>query len=322
MSLEVDLLLDRRRLKRRLTAWRVVAVLGVCAALGLALARGVATGDGRGFSGVGYGGLGGAHIARLVVSGIITDDHPLVRDVARLADDPQVKALEVEIDSPGGSVAGGESLHDAIARVAAKKPVVVVMGSEAASAGYMIAMPAARIFASPATLTGSIGVILETGEISGLLQKLGITATALVSGPLKDQPSFTRALSPAGREALQGLVMDLYDQFVTMVADGRHMDKARVLALADGRAFTGRQALQLGLVDQLGDETDARAWLAGHGIGKTLPVRDVRAHGWSERLLGASFGPALTGLLKTMQFQGVTLDGAWAIWQPGLTLPE
>src|SRR6201999_887101 len=120
----------------------------------------------------------------------------LTETVAGLADDASVKALMVEIDSPGGSVAGGEALHDAIARVAASKPVVAVMGGTAASAGYMIAVPAARIFARSATLTGSIGVILETGEVSGLLAKLGISADAITSGPLKDQPSFTRPLTP------------------------------------------------------------------------------------------------------------------------------
>ena len=120
------------------------------------------------------------------------------------------------------------------------------MGGTAASAAYMISAPATRIFARSATLTGSIGVILETGEVSGLLGKLGITADALISGPLKDQPSVTHPLSPAGRAYLQGVVADLYDQFVTIVATGRHMPADRVRALADGRAYTGRQALGLG----------------------------------------------------------------------------
>ncbi len=131
----------------------------------------------------------------------------------------------------------------------------------AASAGYMISLPANRIFANESTITGSIGVLLETGEVSGLLGKLGITADTVVSGPLKDQPSFMKPLSPAGREVLQGLVADMYDQFVGMVATGRHMDPDAVRALADGRAYTGRQALKLGLIDAIGDEQDARAWL-------------------------------------------------------------
>src|ERR1700722_17991089 len=170
MSLETDLLLDRRRLKRRLLFWRSFAVLAVVAAVLVAM-----RGEGVPF--------GRAHIARLAVSGIITDDRKLVEAVSKLADNDSVKALIVTIDSPGGSVAGGEALHDAIGLVAQKKPVVAVMGGTAASAGYMVAVPAARIFAREGTLTGSIGVLLETGEVSGLLKTLGIDAEAITSGP-------------------------------------------------------------------------------------------------------------------------------------------
>ena len=220
--------------------------------------------------------FGRTHLARLTVSGIITDDRKLVEAVTKLADNDSVKALIVSIDSPGGSVAGGEGLHDAIAHVAEKKPVVAVMGGTAASAGYMIAVPAARIFAREGTLTGSIGVLLETGEVSGLLKTLGIDAEAITSGPLKDQPSLIRPLTPEGRDVLHGLVMDMYDQFVGMVASGRHMEAAKVRELADGRAYTGRQALQLGLVDAIGGEHDARTWLAqAKGVSADLPVDDV-----------------------------------------------
>jgi protease-4 len=302
MSLETDLLLDRRRLKRRLSFWRIFAILAVLAAVLVAVGR--------------TGGWERARIARVSINGLITDDAKLVRAITDTADDASVKALIVSIDSPGGSVAGGESLHDAIALVAAKKPVVSVMGSLAASAGYMVAVPAARIFAREATLTGSIGVLLETGEISGLLGRLGISAETIVSGPLKNQPSLTAPISPAGREVLQGLVTDMYDQFVAMVADGRHMDPARVRELADGRAYTGRQALKLGLIDAIGGEPQAREWLAERGVSKGLPVRDLQTEGFAARALGASFGPVLEGLTKSIAFQGLRLDGAWAVWQP------
>ncbi len=213
MSLETDLLLDRRRLKRRLVFWRVFSVVALVVA---ALA---------GLRGAGISPTG-AHIARVSVNGLITEDRKVTEAIDSLADNSSVKAMIVSIDSPGGSVAGGETLHDAIARVAAKKPVVVTMGGLAASAGYMIATPANRIFAREATLTGSIGVLLETGEFSGLLGKLGITAEVIRSGPLKDEPSLVRPLSLAGQEVMQGLVNDMYDQFVEMVAAGRHMDVA------------------------------------------------------------------------------------------------
>ena len=303
MSLETDLLLDRRRLKRRLVFWRLLAVFAIVAALMVAFGGGAVRGR--------------AHVARLVVRGLITEDRILLRAIDGLADDASVAALVVEIDSPGGSVAGGESLHDAIARVAAKKPVVAVMDGIATSAGYMIAVPAARIFCSPATLTGSIGVLLETGDVSGLLGKLGISADAIVSGPLKDQPSFTKPLSPEGRVAMQSLVMDMYDQFVAMVAEGRHMDPARVHALADGRAYTGHQALPLGLVDQFGGEAAARAWLAkNRAVSETLPVSEIDTRSLAERLLGDNLGGMLSIPLKILFSQRVTLDGAWALWQP------
>jgi protease-4 len=303
VSLETDLLLDRRRLKRRLFLWRSLTVIAVLAAVLVAL-RGA------------HVAVGGAHVERLTISGIISDDRKLNEAINKLADNGSVKALIVAIDSPGGSVAGGEGLHDAIARIAAKKPVVAVMGGTAASAGYMIAVPAERIFAREATLTGSIGVLLETGEVSGLLGKIGISTDAIVSGPLKDQPSFTKPMSPEGRQVLQALVMDMYDQFVGMVATGRHMDPARVRELADGRAYTGHQALKLGLVDQIGDEHDAREWLAKtKGVSADLPVDDLSTDSLSGRLFTSSIGWVVDSVWKSLFSQGVMLDGAWALWQ-------
>jgi protease IV len=307
MSLETDLLIDRRRLKRRLSLWRGIAVLAVLALVLVAGGRTVT--------------ISRNHVARLVVSGVITDERDLTKAVAGLARDDSVKALIVEVNSPGGSVAGGEGLHDAILRVAALKPVVTIMDGTAASAGYMIAVPAARIFARESTLTGSIGVLMQTGEVSGLLDRIGVTAEAITSGPLKDQPSFSRKLTPEGRDVLHGLVMDLYEQFVAMVAAGRHMDPAKVRALADGRAYTGRQALALGLVDAIGGEAEARAWLAAEkGVPASLPVEEVRLGSLAERALSSSLGSLFTGLvsatMKTVLHQGLGIDGAVALWQP------
>ena len=307
MTLESDLLLDRRRLKRRLFLWRTVAVLAVVAVGLLAMGRNPGAGLAR------------EHVARLTLSGMITDDRKLVQAVDALAADDDARALLVVIDSPGGTVAGGESLHAAIARVAAKKPVVAVMGSTAASAGYMVALPAARIFARESTLTGSIGVKLQLPEFSGLLDRLGIGDNSLASGPLKDEPSLARKLSGPGREVLQGIVADMHDQFVAMVAAGRRMEDGRVRELADGRPYTGRQALKLGLIDAIGGEREARGWLAETSqVGTALPVRDVGRRGLAERALGESLSAWLGALLKTVLSQ--QLDGAWAIWQPALSI--
>ncbi len=305
MALEGDLLVDRQHLKRRLNFWRVVSVVLLGAALTLFFALYVPAS------------LTLPHVARLRIEGLIVEDPDLLARIDAAATDPSVKALIVEIDSPGGTVAGGEMLHVALARVAAQKPVVAVMQSIAASAGYMIALPAARIFCAPATLTGSIGVLLETGNVERLLDKLGVQAESIVSGPLKDQPSLTRPLSAEGRAVLQGLVMDMYEQFVAMVAEGRHMPIDKVKSLADGRAYTGRQALALGLVDEFGDERRAREWLAeAKEVGKDLPVEDLQKKSLIATLLASSAAPLLPAYAKYLIFKDISLDGAWAIWHP------
>ena len=306
-TLEPDLLVDRRRLKRRLVFWRIVAVLAVVGLLAYATA-GVVPG--------GFAGrlAGQRHVVRVGISGIITADRKLVESVSALAKDSSVAAVILAVNSPGGSVSGGESLHDALVKVAAAKPLVTVMGGTAASAGYMISVPAARIFASNATLTGSIGVILETGNTEGLLNKLGLSAEAIISGPLKDQPSFTHGLSPAGRVYLQGLVDDLFGQFVTMVAQARHMDLPTVRALADGRAYTGEQALALGLVDEIGGEPEARAWLEkNRQVPADLPIRDLKQASLYERTLGATLG-----LVSQRLGLSAAMGEPMALWAPGL----
>ncbi|MEA2743957.1 MAG: protease [Acetobacteraceae bacterium] len=302
MSLETDLLLDRRRLKRRLVFWRVFSVAAVVVAVLVGL-RGAGLAP------------SGAHITRVTVKGLITEDRKVTEAIDALADNNQVKALIVSIDSPGGSVSGGESLHDAIGRVAAKKPVVVTMGGLAASAGYMVALPAQRIFAREATLTGSIGVLLETGEVSGLLGKIGISALVVRSGPLKDEPSLVRPTSPEGKEVLQGLVNDMYDQFLEMVVAGRHLDIEKVRSMADGRAYTGRQALRLGLVDAIGGEREAKDWLtSAKGVPAGLPVEDISDSGFASRALSSQLAPMLQDVWKMLISQSVSLDGAWAVW--------
>ncbi len=303
MSLDTDWLLDRAVLKKRLTFWRVIAVLALM-------------GAGAAFS-YRQNAAGRPHIDALRIHGIITDDPGLVARIDKAAADKQARALILRIDSPGGSAAGGVAVHDALARLAAKKPLVAVMGAEAASAAYMIALPAARIYASPATLTGSIGVILEAPDFSTLLGKIGVAETQIVSGPLKGQPSPFVPLTPAGHDYLQGLVNDMFDQFVTMVANGRHMTKARVLKLADGRAYTGRQALQLGLIDALGDRHDALAYLDAHGVPANLPIITIGQKKRDFPLLGRAMLPDWLQRLMELVFpQHVTLDGLVSLWQP------
>ena len=305
MSGSADNLIERRRLRRRLAALRL-AVLALVLLLGWSVS-GHRPAASR------------AHVDVLTVSGLITDEPRRIAAIDHARHDPSVKAMILAVDSPGGTVAGGENLHDALARFGQAKPLVTVMGGEAASAAYMISVPSRRIFASEATLTGSIGVILESPDVSGLLDRIGVHVDQFVSGPLKGQPSVTSPISPAGRDMLQGLVADLYGQFVRIVADGRHMSPDRVRALADGRPYTGEQALPLGLIDQIGDRTDARHWLAANaGVPTDLPTHDVDWQSKRER-----FGLMLGSVLKTLVPQGLMLDGALALWQgPDSAQPE
>lgn len=298
MPLDADLLLDRRRLKRRLSLWRAAAVLAVA---GVVLA--FTLGDQR--AGGLLPGVAGAHVARLNVTGFIGDDRALIEELDRLRRSETVRAMLVAIDSPGGSVAGGEALHAALTRMAEVKPVVAVMGGTAASAGYMVALPAERIFARESTLTGSIGVLLQSFNAAELLQTLGVQPESITSGPLKDQPSPFRPLTEQGRAALSAVVEDMQSQFVAKVVAGRNMPESRVRELADGRVMTGRQALAAGLLDAIGGETEARAWLAeAHGIPHDLRVREMDPRGTAERALSALAEAFWGGAARVLQAAG------------------
>ena len=302
MSLEADLLADRRRLRRRLTLWRALAIIAVFGALALVAALRVPDAL-----------PGGQHVLRLPVSGFITEDRRVLQALEDAAKNDAVRALIVAIDSPGGSMAGGEALHTALRRFAEHKPVVAVMGATAASAGYMAALPAQRVFARDSTVTGSIGVLLQSFDVSDLLERAGVRPQVFTSGPLKDQPSLFRPLTEEGRAAVDRVIQDLHGQFVGMVASGRRMDPARVRALADGRIFTGRQAVEEGLVDAIGGERDARAWLAAERqVPENLPVREVQTRSTAERLLTS----ATETVMKSLFSEWLGVDAPRALWQP------
>jgi protease IV len=302
MTLEADLLIDRRRLKRRLSFWRAAAVLLLAAGAAFLAVR--ATGAAL---------PGAAYVSRLNVEGFIGDDRKVVEALDRVRKDASNRGVIVAIDSPGGSVGGGEALHAALNRVRqAGKPVVAVLRGTAASAGYMTAVASDRIFAREGTVTASIGVLLQSFDASELLDRLGVRPDVLASGPLKAQPNPFQPLTPEGREAVMRLITDLHDQFVAKVAAGRGMDEAAVRAVADGRILTGRQALERKLVDAIGGEPEARAWLAAEkGVPENLPVRDVKTRGTAERLLDS----ALQGVAKTVLSEWLGVDWRWPLWQ-------
>lgn len=198
-------------------------------------------------------------IALIRVEGVILDAQQTVSDLRKFGESPSVKAIVLRIDSPGGGVVPSQEIHDAVLRVRNKqnKAVVASMGTVAASGGYYIAAATDRIMANPGTLTGSIGVIMELANLEGLLKKIGVENVVVKSGRHKDIGSPFRKMSDEDRRILQSVMDDVHTQFIEAVAEGRSLDVADVQPLADGRIFTGRQAKEIKLVDELGDLDDA-----------------------------------------------------------------
>lgn len=300
MSLDSDAVIDRRKLKRRLSIWRLLAIASVAGAILAMIARedGLIPRD---------------HVARINIDGIIVEDAARGRVLARVAANDRTRALIVSINSPGGTVVGGETLYRQLRDVAKHKPVVAVMGTLATSGGYMTALGTDRIFARAGTITGSIGVILQSTDVTGLLKKLGIEAEAIKSSPLKAVPNPFEPLTEEGRAAARAVVLDMYRQFVEMVAARRKMTPEAARKLSDGRIFTGRQAVENRLIDAIGGENEARAWLqSAHKVAKSLPVHAVRSRETPEDMLG------LLGRIvgKTLFSERLTLDGLVSVWHP------
>ena len=199
----------------------------------------------------------GDKVGYVTIAGAITTSEKIIEQIDNFKEDSSVKAIVLRVNSPGGGVSPSQEIYDEVKAAAAVKPVVVSMGSVAASGGYYIAVPAHRILANPGTITGSIGVIMQFTNFEELLDKVGLKSQVVKSGLHKDIGSPVRPMSTADREILQSLIDDVYAQFVQAVAESRKMDPDAVRQLADGRIFTGRQALKAGLVDELGSYRDA-----------------------------------------------------------------
>lgn len=314
MSLDAETLVDRRRLKRRLFFWRITAIVGLCAALIAGFAK-------AGFY------PGSAHIARVSVKGVIVDDPARDQLLAQIAKDGRVKAVILSIDSPGGSTTGSEALYESVRKLAAQKPVVAVLGTLAASGGYVAAISADHIVSRGNTLTGSIGVIFQWTQLAALLDKLGVEIRELKSAPLKAEPSPYHKTSPETLAAMQSLIGSSYDWFVGLVAERRHLSPAAAKSLADGRVYTGFQAVKNGLVDEIGGEDVAVAWLVTRkGITPGLAVEDWATPQdefdmarFTGKAMGEAAVQALTGLSeKTQQTKRLTLDGLTSLWHPEL----
>src|SRR5215468_3260071 len=253
MSLDADYIVDRRRMRRKLTFWRILAVLVAIVAVVAATSR-------LSRSGLGLSEATGTYVARVAIRGIIRNDQERTEALERLAKS-QARAVIVHIDSPGGTAAGAEQLYDSLRAVAGSKPMVVVVDGLAASGGYIAALSADHVVARSAGLVGSVGVLFQYPNFTDLLKNVGVKVEEVKSSPLKAAPNGFEPTSPEARAALESIVKDSYAWFRGLVKDRRQLNEADLERVADGRVFTGRQAVELRLVDELGGEEAAVAWL-------------------------------------------------------------
>src|SRR3954470_13211052 len=322
MSLDSDVIVDRRRIRRKLTFWRVVAAL---VAITATVAVGViATPGGRASL------TSSGSIARVNIEGLIRSDQARAEALERL-EKSGAAAVVVHINSPGGTTAGSEQLHDALMRLKAKKPLVVVVEGLAASGGYIAAIAADHIVAQQSSLIGSIGVLFQYPNFSELMKTVGVKVEQVKSSPLKAAPNGFEPTSPEARAALDALVKDSYAWFRGLVKERRGMDDALLDKVADGRVFTGRQAVELKLVDALGDDKTAGEGLVTQkNVKKDLPVRDYKLQPRFSDLpflrTAASItrdAVALSTIARHIEQAGVSqavdrlsMDGLLALWQP------
>jgi protease-4 len=317
MSMSSDAMVERRQLRRRVTFWRVVAGLLAIAAIFVAASR---------LAGVAAENV--AHIARVRVSGIILDDADFTRMLDRLAKS-NAKAVLLDIDSPGGGAAASEEIYEHLRKVGEKRPIVAIDGSLAASGGYMVSLAADHILARNSSAVGSIGVIFQNPNVTQLLGTLGVKMEMIKSSPLKASPNPFETTPPEATSAMAALVGDTVSWFKNLVRERRHLDPEALAKVADGRVFTGSQAVSLKLIDGIGGEDEALAWLkSDKGIDTNLPIRNWTAGhgGWLRRLTGDAMMGALSelGLADASKILSAAsgpirtqaASGLLALWQP------
>ena len=317
MTLETEAVLDRRRLRRRLSWWRALAVIAAVVAIG-ALAFSSAEKMGL---------LEQRQIARVTIEGIITEDREMLRMFKKLAENKSISAVILVVNSPGGTTAGGEALFEAIRELSKSKPVVAQFGTLATSAAYIAGLATDYIVARGNSITGSVGVIFQWAEFSGLLEKLGVRMNEVKSGPLKAVPSPFQPLDEAGRAATEEMVAESFKWFVALVRNRRNVETKSIPGLEQGRVFSGRDALAHKLIDQIGSEPEAIRYLEEQrNVPKGLNIVDVKPQRNSEwsfigltgHLLGRLTGiPGMgeaASVLTDERLSRMRLDGLLSIW--------
>jgi len=307
-ALDSDSLIALRRLRRHLTIWRLLAVVGFALAILVSVKdTGVLVQE--------------DHVARVSLDGVIVEDHDFLDMLDAINDDASAKALIVEISSPGGTFTGGEAVYNALRRISTNKPVVGVMGGLATSGAYMAAIATDRIYAGHGTITGSIGVIMQSADVTGLMDKIGVKPEILKSGALKATPNPMEPLSAPARGQLQTVIDALHMRFMEMVAERRDLSIAQVRERSgDGRIMIGGAALEAGLIDEIGDVNSARAWLqVTHDVSVDLPLIDWEPEDslawWREG--ASSLAASVFG--KSLWTERLRLDGIQALWHPSMS---
>jgi len=297
--MDPDTILDRRRLKRRLVFWRVFSAATVAALIAVSIGK--------------FVGLSENYVARLSIVGFIAEDVERSKAIEKLISEDDAAAVIVRINSPGGTTTGSEQIYHGLRRLAELKPVVAVIGTIGASGGYIVAIAADHIVARETSLTGSIGILFQTAEISGLMEKIGIKPFTVKSGTLKGQPSPFEPVTDEVRNSLAILLADSFDWFSNLVQQRRNLDELTLEAATDGRIFSGRQAVKLKLIDAIGGERTARKWLKEkHGIDYDIPTREIF---WGEKSdLIARMLDIIGG--KLFKNKGVAIDGLLSVWRP------
>lgn len=307
---QIDQMMSKRALKRSRRLWRFLAFAAVAIAVIAILGRSLG-----GFSTPSA--TDGPHIARIVIDGVITSDPQRRHVLHDLATDENVTGVIVQINSPGGTTAGGEELYDGLRAIAENKPVAAVINELGASAAYMTAIGTDKIYARRLSIVGSIGVLIQHMDASKLLDTIGIDYDKVATGPLKAEPDIDEPMSPLVRQSYQQLVDDSFEWFVDIVAERRGLDRAEVLRLSDGRIMTGRMALESQLIDEIGDEITAQAWMESEGLAadqKVLTYYPFPEEPWQNigNWIGTKIGSVFVNRLNNTQ----VLDGLVSVWQP------
>ena len=317
--LETETVLDRRRLRRSLTLWRGAGIVGLALALGT-----------MAFGGDKFAKLTGQkQIARFALEGTITENRDQLKMLKEIAESDQVSGVIMFVNSPGGTTTGGEALYEGLRDLAKKKPVVAQFGTVAASAAYIAGLATDHIVARGNSITGSVGVLMQWPDLSQALDKVGVKVNEVKSGVLKATPSVFEPVDAGGRKVVEDMIADGFKWFLGLVETRRGIKPSDVPGLVEGRIFSGREALEKKLIDEIGGEEEAVKWLKDvKKVDKDAKVVDWKPDSSSSRgyfsmasqvagrLFGAQAGEWVDLLMRNQVFPTGALDGLQSVWHP------